>query len=106
MDVPLCPPAACPPGRRPHGPEAAGLASESKNGKLPYGRRFPAACCGELQFWLSQSINGRFFIPPQAGQVVSDKTRTTRYKYLLAIVHIHQWVNKSDTSLIAYPISE
>ncbi len=28
---------------------AAALASESKNGKLPYGRRFPAACCGELQ---------------------------------------------------------
>ncbi len=28
---------------------AAGLASESQNSKLPYGRRFPAACCGELQ---------------------------------------------------------
>jgi hypothetical protein len=29
--------------------QAAGLASESENGQLPYGRRFPAACCGELQ---------------------------------------------------------
>ncbi|MBU4343897.1 MAG: hypothetical protein KKC73_00555, partial [Proteobacteria bacterium] len=28
---------------------AAGLASESKNSKLPYGRRFSAACGGELQ---------------------------------------------------------
>ena len=28
---------------------AAGLASESENSKLPYGRRFPAASCGELQ---------------------------------------------------------
>ena len=38
------------PQKRAHSPElAAGLASESENGKLPYGRRFPAACCGELQ---------------------------------------------------------
>ena len=28
---------------------AEGLASESKNSKFPYGRRFPAACGGELQ---------------------------------------------------------
>jgi len=26
-----------------------GLASESENSKLPYGRRFPIACCGEFQ---------------------------------------------------------
>ena len=32
---------------RPSG--AAGLGSESQNSKLPYGRRLPAACCGELQ---------------------------------------------------------
>jgi hypothetical protein len=32
---------------------AAGLASESKNSKLPYGRRFPAACGGELQSKIS-----------------------------------------------------
>jgi hypothetical protein len=31
---------------------ATGLASESKNGKLPYGRSVPAACCGELQYKL------------------------------------------------------
>ena len=38
------------PQKRAHSPLlAAGLASESKNGKLPYGRRFPAACGGELQ---------------------------------------------------------
>jgi exonuclease V gamma subunit len=39
------------PQQRAHSPQlAAGLASESKNGKLPYGRRFPAASCGELPF--------------------------------------------------------
>ncbi len=38
------------PQKRAHSPLlAAGLASESKNSKLPYGRRFPAACGGELQ---------------------------------------------------------
>jgi len=38
------------PQKRAHSPWlAAGLASESQNSKLPYGRRFPAACCGELQ---------------------------------------------------------
>ena len=38
------------PQKRAHSPQlAAGLASESENSKLPYGRRFPAACCGELQ---------------------------------------------------------
>jgi len=36
------------PHKRAHSPQqAAGLASESKNDKLPYGRRFPAACCRE-----------------------------------------------------------
>ena len=29
---------------------AAGLASELKIDAIPYGRRFPVACCGELQF--------------------------------------------------------
>jgi len=28
---------------------AAGLASELKIDAIPYGRRFPVACCGELQ---------------------------------------------------------
>jgi len=38
------------PQKRAHSPLlAAGLASESKNSKHPYGRRFPAACGGELQ---------------------------------------------------------
>jgi hypothetical protein len=38
------------PQKRAHSPQlAAGLASEFENSKLPYGRRFPAACCGELQ---------------------------------------------------------
>ncbi|MBC8198474.1 MAG: RNB domain-containing ribonuclease [Desulfobacteraceae bacterium] len=38
------------PQKRAHSPQlAAGLASESENSKLPYGRRFPATCCGELQ---------------------------------------------------------
>ena len=38
------------PQKRAHSPLlAAGLASESKNSKLPYGRRFPAASSGELQ---------------------------------------------------------
>ena len=38
------------PQKRAHSPQlAAGLASESENSKLPYGRRFPSACCGELQ---------------------------------------------------------
>jgi hypothetical protein len=45
----------------------AGLASESKNGTLPYsrcealpsGRTFPAACCRELQFsWLNRKNSG------------------------------------------------
>jgi hypothetical protein len=41
------------PQKRAHSPQlAAGLASESENGKVPYGRRFPAACCGELQILL------------------------------------------------------
>jgi hypothetical protein len=44
------------PQKRAHSPQvlpdasasrAAGLASESENGKLPYGRRFPAAFCGD-----------------------------------------------------------
>jgi len=38
------------PQKRAHSPLlAAENASESKNSKLPYGRRFPAACAGELQ---------------------------------------------------------
>lgn len=38
------------PQKRAHSPQlAAGLASESENSKFPYGRRFPAASCGELQ---------------------------------------------------------
>ncbi len=38
------------PQKRAHFPQlAAGLASASENGKLPYGQRFPAACCGVLQ---------------------------------------------------------
>ena len=38
------------PQKRAHSPLlAAGLGSESQNSKLPYGRRLPAACCGELQ---------------------------------------------------------
>jgi len=37
--------------KRAHSPQLAeGLASESENDKLPYGRRFLAACYGELQF--------------------------------------------------------
>jgi hypothetical protein len=35
----------CEPRKRAHSPLAAGLASVSENGKLPYGRGFPAACC-------------------------------------------------------------
>jgi hypothetical protein len=31
---------------------AAGLASGSENGKLPYGRKFPAPCYGKLQSWV------------------------------------------------------
>ena len=38
------------PQKRAYSPQlATGLASESKDGILPHGRRFPAACCGELQ---------------------------------------------------------
>jgi len=49
------------PRKRAHSPQldfdelsrvAAGLASVSENGKLPYGRRFPAACCRGLQLWV------------------------------------------------------
>jgi len=48
------------PQKRAHSPLlAAGLASESKNGKLPYGRRFPAACSGELQLFYRQVIAQR-----------------------------------------------
>ena len=46
------------PQKRAHSPQlAAGLASESENSKLPYGRRFPAACCGELQMLFEFIIN-------------------------------------------------
>jgi len=39
------------PKQRAHSPLlAAGLASELKTDIIPYGRRFPVACCGELQF--------------------------------------------------------
>ncbi|MDO9567753.1 MAG: hypothetical protein Q7J15_13595 [Candidatus Desulfaltia sp.] len=53
------------PQKRAHSPLlAAGNASESKKGKLPYGRRFPTACGGELQLYvfvrLSGSISGSF----------------------------------------------
>ncbi|MFH1580581.1 MAG: hypothetical protein ABIC39_00645 [Pseudomonadota bacterium] len=38
------------PQKRAHSQQlAAELASESENSELPYGRRFSAACCGELQ---------------------------------------------------------
>ena len=38
------------PQKRAHSSQlAAGLASESGNSKLPYGRRFPEVSCGELQ---------------------------------------------------------
>ena len=40
---------------RPSG--AAGLASDSKNSKLPYGRRFPAACGGKFQKKLACEIS-------------------------------------------------
>ena len=29
---------------------AAGVASKLKTDYIPYGRRFPVACCGELQY--------------------------------------------------------
>ena len=42
------------PQKRAHSPQlAAGNASESENSKLPYGRRFPAASCGELQIFIT-----------------------------------------------------
>ena len=45
------------PKQRAHSPLlAAGLASELKIDAIPYGRRFPVACCGELQSsvrWIS-----------------------------------------------------
>jgi hypothetical protein len=34
---------------------ATGLASESENGTLPYSRKFPAACCREVQFSVSST---------------------------------------------------
>jgi len=37
---------------------AAGSASKLKIDAIPYGRRFPVACCGELQF-TSSSGRGR-----------------------------------------------
>jgi len=43
---------------------AAGLASELKIDAIPCGRRFPVACCGELQKSLkwSESKNGLLYI--------------------------------------------
>jgi hypothetical protein len=39
------------PKQRAHSPLlAAGLASELKIDTIPYGRRFPVACCGDLQW--------------------------------------------------------
>ena len=56
------------PQKRAHSPWlAAGLASESENSKLPYGRRFRTACCGELQF--SSLIDVDKMIPWQVQQV-------------------------------------
>ena len=47
------------PQKRAHSPQlAAGLASESENSKLPYGRRFPAACCREFQSYLPYELEG------------------------------------------------
>ncbi len=51
------------PQKRAHSPQSAkvlwrtGLASESENSKLPYGRRFPAACCRELQFYSQSDLS-------------------------------------------------
>ncbi len=58
------------PQKRVHSPQlAAGLASESENSKLPYGRRFPAACCGELQSSGNDIFNTMYLIDGDRGVI-------------------------------------
>ncbi len=69
------------PQKRTHSPQlAAGLASEFENSKLPYGRRFPAACCGELQ---KSGYNRIIFIGPE---IVKEFIDCIIYEKALALV--------------------
>ncbi|MBC8199083.1 MAG: tetraacyldisaccharide 4'-kinase [Desulfobacterales bacterium] len=67
------------PQKRAHSPQSAkalwrtGLASESENSKVPYGRRFPAACCGELQNLAPGRPVFRSFHVPNLYKPVNDK---------------------------------
>jgi hypothetical protein len=58
------------PRKRAHSPQlAAGLASVSENGKLPYGRRFPAACCRDLRSLVQKFVEGH---PQDAAKVLEE----------------------------------
>jgi len=58
------------PQKRADSPQlAAGLASESENSKLPYGRRFPAACCRDLQSSGNDIFNTMYLIDGSRGLV-------------------------------------
>ena len=51
-------PVSVEPQKRAHSTQlSAGLASESENSKLPYGRRFHAACYGKLQKYDDKAVN-------------------------------------------------
>ena len=59
------------PQQRAHSPWlAAGLASESKLDRIPYGRRFPAACGGELQYRSVESLRSFFFYQRMATSTI------------------------------------
>lgn len=80
------------PQKRAHSPQlAVGLASESENSKLPYGRRFPAACCVELQTDLQKNI---FIV--KAGELTEEISFKIS-DFERALVDAGGWVEYADS---------
>jgi len=68
------------PRKRAHSPQlAAGNASVSENGKLPYGRRFPAACCRDLQSEEDMTVMGDTITPDYIDKLAGDMSEVVRH---------------------------
>jgi EPS-associated MarR family transcriptional regulator len=81
------------PQKRAHSPSrfisgTAGLANESENSKLPYGRSFPAACWGELQ---KSGYNRIVFIGPEIVKEFIDCIIYEKALALVLVAHCKDW---------------
>jgi hypothetical protein len=84
------------PQKRAHSPSrcksgTAGLASESENSKLPYGRRFPVPLkrdCGELQ---KSGYSRIIFIGPEIVKEFIDSIISEKALALVLVAHCKDW---------------